>query len=57
MGRSNKTKFIDSARFMGSSLSNLTDNLTEGLHKGKCKDYKASLEYKIAKCFNNVQVC
>ena len=28
-----KTKFIDSARFMASSLSNLSDNLTEGIHK------------------------
>ena len=33
-----KTKFIDSARFMATSLSNLVDNLTEGVHKIKCKD-------------------
>ena len=31
-----KIKFIDSARFMGSSLSNLVGNLTEGIHKIKC---------------------
>ena len=33
-----KTKFIDSARFMATSLSNLVDNLTEGVHNIKCKD-------------------
>ena len=29
-----KTKFIEIVRFMASSLSNLGDNFTEGLHKG-----------------------
>ena len=33
-----KIKFIDSARFMASSLLNLVDNLEEGIHKIKCKD-------------------
>ena len=33
-----RTKFIDSARFMVSSLSNLVNDLTEGIHKIKCKD-------------------
>ena len=28
---------IDSARFMGSSLSNFVNNLYEGIHKSKCK--------------------
>ena len=28
-----KLQFIDSTRFMASSLSNLADNLAEGLHK------------------------
>ena len=33
-----KVKFIDSARFMASSSSNLVDNLAEGIHKIQCKD-------------------
>ena len=32
-----KIKFIDSARFMTSSLSNLVDNLAEGIHTTECK--------------------
>ena len=36
-----KIKFIDSA----SSLSNLIDNLTEVIHKNKCKKYDRFLEY------------
>ena len=31
-----KIKFIESFRFMSSSLSNLVDNLSEGLHSDKC---------------------
>ena len=30
-------KFIYSARFMASSLSNLVNNLSEGIHRNKCK--------------------
>ena len=30
-------QFIDSTRFMASSLSNLINNLSEGLHRIKCK--------------------
>ena len=33
-----KLKFIDSTRFMASSLSNLAGNLPEEIHKIKCKD-------------------
>ena len=29
-------RFIDSARFMASSLSNLVNNLPEGIHRIKC---------------------
>ena len=32
-----KIKFINSARFMANSLSNLVDELAEGIHKIKCK--------------------
>lgn len=31
-------KFIDSIRFIASSLSNLVDNFAGGLHKSKCND-------------------
>ena len=44
-----KMKFIDSARFMATSLSNLADNLTEGIHKIKCKDCDCFLEYESVK--------
>ena len=30
-------QFFDSARFMASSLSNLVNNFSEGIHKIKCK--------------------
>ena len=32
-------KFIDRAKFMASSLSNLVDNLAERIHKIKCKNW------------------
>ena len=41
-----KIRFIDSARFMTNSLSNLVDNLAEGIHKVKCKDCDCFLEYE-----------
>ena len=44
-----KIKFIDSFRFMSSSLSNLADNLSEGLHSDKCTDCKSCLGYMITK--------
>ena len=40
-----KLKFIDSLRFMPTSLSSLVDNLSEKLHSGKCRDCKYDLEY------------
>ena len=54
-----KIKFIDSHRFMSSSLSKLVDNLSEGIHNNKCVDCKSCLDYiktknekLILKCFN-----
>ena len=44
-----KIKFIDSERFMASSLSNFADDLTEGIHKIKCKDCDYFLEYESVK--------
>ena len=44
-----KIKFIDSFRFISSSLSNLVDNLSEGLHCDKCIDCKSCLEYMSVK--------
>ena len=42
-------KFINSARFMASSLSNLVDNLAEGIHKIKFKNCYFFLEYESVK--------
>ena len=54
-----KIKFIDSFRFMATSLSKLVDNLTEDIHGDKCVDYKSDLSYMkvmdetlIFRCFN-----
>ena len=34
---------------MATSISNLVDNLKEGIHKIKCKDYDCFLQYKSVK--------
>ena len=54
-----KIKFIDSFRFMSTSLSKLVDNLSDGLHNNRCVDCKSCLDYTkteneklILKCFN-----
>ena len=44
-----KIKFIDSFRFMSSSLSSLVDDLSERLHSDKCTDCKSCLDYMITK--------
>ena len=54
-----KIKFIDSYRFMSSSLSELVDNLSDGIHNNKCVNCNSCLDYVktkneqlILKCFN-----
>ena len=55
-----KIKFIDSYRFMSSSLSKLVGNLSEGIHNNKCLKCKCCLDYVrctkneklLLKCFN-----
>ena len=44
-----KIKFIDNARFMASSLSNLVDNFAERIHKIKYKVCACFLEYESVK--------
>ena len=41
-----KIKFIDSARFMISSLPNLVDNLSERIHKMKLKNCNCFFKYE-----------
>ena len=50
-----KIKFIDSAKFTATSLPNLVDNLTEGIHKIKSKDCDCFLEYESVK--DNLAKC
>ena len=54
-----KIKFIDSYRFVATSLSKLVDNLTEDIHGDECVDCKSDLSYMkvidealIFRCFN-----
>ena len=54
-----KIKFIDSYRFMSSSLSKPVDNLSEGIHNDKCANCESCLDYVkskneklLLKCFN-----
>ena len=55
-------QFIDSARFMASSLSNLVNNLSEGIHRTKWKFGHNNKKVKyvelsigIANVFSNIQ--
>ena len=50
-----KIKFIDSSRFMASSLSSLADNVPKEIHKIKCKYCDYFLEYESVK--NNLIKC
>ena len=59
-----KIKFIDSFRFMSTSLSNLVDNLSEGLHTDKCTDCELHFDYMsiednqlIFRCFGCKKNC
>ena len=40
-----KIKFIDSFRFVSTSLSRLVDSLSDGLYNIKCKDCNSFLDY------------
>ena len=44
-----KIKFIDSYRFMSTSLSNLVYNLSAGLYNDKCTNCKSYLDYMTTK--------
>ena len=44
-----KKKFIDSCRFMSTSLSNPVSKLSEGLHNDRCIDFKSCLDYMTTK--------
>ena len=62
-----KIKFINSFRFMSSSLSSLVDNLSEGLHSEKCADCKSCLDdmitqddqliFRCFECKKNYEFC
>ena len=57
---SHRVKPIDNSRFMASSLSDLVNNLAEGIHKAKCK-YRhknkncesCEIKYKYCECCFN----
>ena len=60
-----KVKFIDSYRFLSTSLSNLASNLSEGLHNDRCIDCKSCIDnmdtedeqliFRCFRCKNNYE--
>ena len=52
-----KIKFIDSCRFMSTSLSNLVSNLSEGLYNDRCIDCKSCLNYMTTKDEQSIFRC
>ena len=52
-----RLNFIDSFRFMSTSLSSLADNLSEKLHRDKCKDSKSQLDYMSIKNNELISQC
>ena len=52
-----KTKFIDSFRFMASSLSSYVSNLSDELHSDKCTDCKSCPGYMITKDDQLIFMC
>ena len=50
-------KFIYSRRFMGTLSSKLVDNLKEGIHRIKCKNWDCFLEYESAKDNLIIHIC
>ena len=53
-------QLFDSPKIMTRSLSNLVNNLSEGIHKIKCKyghdDKKCELNISVATAFLNIQI-
>ena len=49
MVKNTKQKFIDSFRFISSSLSSLADNLSDRLYNDKYIDCKSYLDYMLIK--------
>ena len=50
-----RLKFIDSFRFISTSLSSLVGNLSEKLYSDKCKDCKSELDYMSELCYLSVK--